>query len=193
MGGVARLPPFYLINTSMATKPDSEFLKDKSRPSNHNYLAINYFRVDIGRAPTASYFAQEANIPSITNSELLQMTTLSTQIPLPGNLYTFMPLNIKFLLDENLRGWQEIYDWITSISNLKSTANTVKQADKFSDINVIVTNSAYKHRFQFTFRHAFPVALSEVPLAITATDTTPLTAMATFKYAFYEFKTLTSS
>jgi hypothetical protein len=123
----------------------------------------------------------------------MQPTTLSTQIPMPGNLYTFMPLTMKFLIDENMRSWKEIYDWIISISNLKSTTGAIKHADKVSDINVLITNSAYKHKFQFTFRGAFPISLSEVPLAVTATDTVPLTATVSFKYAFYEFKVLTSS
>ena len=118
---------------------------------------------------------------------------LSTQLPLPGNLYTFNPLSIKFIIDENMRGWQEIYNWITTISNVKNTDNAVKHLDKFSDISIMITNSAYKQKYELLFRNAFPVSLSEVPLAVTSTDTTPLTATASFRYAFYEFKVLTSS
>lgn len=174
----------------MASTPDTDFLTDKSKPSNNNYLAVNYFRLMIGRAPTTSYFAQDVSIPGISNQELIQPTRLSTQIPIPGNLYTFSPLSVKFIIDEGMRSWKEIYDWIISISNY-TDISTIKHEDKISDINLIITNSAYKQKFKYTFRNAFPVSLSEVPLSITATDTLPLTATVAFKYTFYEFKSLT--
>jgi len=177
----------------MATQPDTEFLTDTSKLSNFNYLTTNYFQILISRAPTVSFFAQEVTCPAISMTELIQPTTLSTTVPLPGNAYTFMPLNIKFALDEDLRGWQEIYNWITTIGNFKNTTNTVAYHDRFSDITLRITNSAYKGKFEVVFRNAFPVALSEIPFTITATDNVTLTATASFKYTYYDFKVLTSS
>lgn len=177
----------------MATKSDSSFLTDKSRPATHNYLATNYFTLTISRAPTVSYFAQEVSLPAINLPEAIQPTIYSTNIPIPGNAYTFMPLNVKFILDENLRGWQEIYNWVKSIGNYKSTKDTVAYKDKFSDITLHITNSAYKHKFEVIFRNAFPISLSEIALSVQGTDNNPVSASASFKYAYYDFNVLTSS
>jgi len=177
----------------MATKPDIDFLPDDSKLSNFNYLATNYFQIMISRAPTVSFFALDVNCPAISMTELIQPTTLSTTVPLPGNAYTFMPLNIKFTVDEDMRSWQEIYHWMTTIGNYTSTANTVAYHDRFSDITLRITNSAYKGKFEVVFRNAFPVSLSEIPFSVTATDNVLLTATASFKYTYYEFKVLTSS
>lgn len=177
----------------MATKPDTEFLPDDSKLSNFNYLTTNYFQVSISRAPTVSFFALDVNCPAISMTELIQPTTLSTTVPLPGNAYTFMPLNIKFTVDEDMRSWQEIYHWITTIGNYKNTDNTVAYHDRFSDITLRITNSAYKGKFEVVFRNAFPVSLSEIPFSVTATDNVLLTATASFKYTYYDFKILTSS
>ena len=175
----------------MATKPDREFLRDTFRPSNHNYLSSNFFRIEIGRAPTVAYFAQQVDIPSIDLAELIQPTTLSTVVNIPGNQYQFRPLSVSFLMDEEMRGWREIYDWITVIANYKSTENTLKHKDKFSDIQLILTNSSYKGKFQITFRNAYPSTLSSIPLNITSTDNVPLIGTAVFKYTYFEFSTLT--
>jgi hypothetical protein len=177
----------------MATKPDTEFLPDNTKLSNFNYLTTNYFQIAISRAPTVSFFAQEVTCPSISMVEAIQPTAVSTAIPIPGNSYTFMPLNVKFTLDEELKAWQEIYHWITTIANYKSTANTVAYHDRFSDITLKITNSAYKGKFEIVFRNAFPISLSEIPFSVTAADNVPLTATATFKYAYYDFRVLTSS
>lgn len=174
----------------MATKPDNEFLTDTSRPSNHNYLAANYFRLAISRAPTVAYFAQEVAFPSINLREIAIPTTLSTMLQTPGNQYEFLPLTVKFLVDENLRGWKEVYNWISTIANYK-TETEVKHKDKFSDITLTVTNSAYKGKYEVIFRNAFPISISEIPFSVTATTNVPMTATVAFKYIYYDFKDLT--
>lgn len=176
----------------MATKPDNEFLTDTSRPSTHNYLTTNYFRLTISRAPTVAYFAQEVAFPAIELKEITIPTAVSTMLQTPGNQYQFYPLTVKFLVDETMRGWKEIYNWISTIGNYKSTENTEKHKDKFSDITLSITNSAYKSKYDVIFRNAFPIALSEIPFRITATDNVPIIASVTFKYIYYDFVDLTS-
>jgi hypothetical protein len=177
----------------MAKKTDIDFVSDISRPDNNNYLSSNYFRLMISRAPTLSYFAQQVAIPSISLQELIQPTTLSTAISIPGNKYDFKPLSVKFLVDENLRGWKEVYDWITSIANLTSTENTINFKDRFSDISLYLMNSSYKEKFLITFRKAYPVDLSEIALSVQDTDNVPLSCVASFRYTYFEFEALTSS
>jgi hypothetical protein len=176
----------------MATKPDIDFVSDVSRPSNHNYLSSNFFRLSIGRAPTVAYFAQQVSLPSISLLGLEQPTTLSTTVKLPGNSYQFSSLLVNFLVDEEMRGWKEIYDWITTIANLTSTENTVKHKDRTSDIVLYLTNSSYKEKFEIKFIGAYPESLSEIPLSIQQTDNVPFTARVSFRYTYYEFKALTS-
>lgn len=176
----------------MATKSDLDFLTDKTRPSNHNYLTTNYFRLAISRAPTVAYFAQEVSFPAITLRENQIPNAVSTLYQTPGNQYEFFPLTVKFLVDETLRGWQEVYSWISTIANYKNTETTVPHKDKFSDITLTITNSAYKEKFQVIFRNAFPTAISEIPFKVTATDSVPISASVTFKYIYYDFVNLTS-
>jgi hypothetical protein len=177
----------------MSTKPDIDFVSDISRPSTHNYLSSNFFRLSIGRAPTIAYFAQQVSVPSISLLPLEQPTTVSMPVKIPGNRYEFAPLVVQFLLDEELRGWNEVYSWITTIANFKSTENSVPHKDRTSNIILYLTNSSYKEKFQFTFVGAYPDTLSDIPLSIQNTDNVPLIGRASFRYSYYEFKSLTSA
>ena len=103
-------------------------------------------------------------------------------------------MTVKFLLDENMRGWIEIHDWLTStaIGNEKEHP-VLPYKDRFSDITLNITNSAYKNKFQVIFRNAFPISLSQIPFSVQSNDTTPITITTSFKYAYYDFNVLTSS
>lgn len=175
----------------MAIKSDTDLISDSSRPSNHNYLSSNFFRLSISRAPTVAYMAQQVGIPSLSLQDIIQPTTLSTQVSIPGNLFQFLPLTVAFLLDEEMRSWKEIFDWMTSIANYKSTANRVEYQNSTSDISLTLTNSAYKDKYKIIFRRCHPVSLAEIPLSIQNTDNVPLTGRVSFKYTYFDFETLT--
>jgi hypothetical protein len=82
----------------------------------------------ISRAPTLSYFAQQVAIPSISLQELIQPTTLSTTISLPGNKYDFKPLSVKFLVDE-----------INKNKTITLHELNQKLKDKYKDANLSTT------------------------------------------------------
>ena len=91
-----------------------------------------------------------------------------------------------------MRSWQEIYNWIKVLGNYKDTTDTLPHHDKYSDITLSITNSAYKAKFEVVFKHGYPSALSELPFSITAVDNVPVLATVDFTYTYYEFNVLTS-
>jgi hypothetical protein len=172
--------------------PDTELSIDNTRPNIHNLLTANYFKMIISRAPGFGYFVKSASLPQISMPELVQPTTLSTKIPLPGNEYQFSPLQVDFLLDENLRGWREIYNWIYTIGHYENTSTLLSYENRFSDITLQITNSAYIPKFEIVFKNAFPIGLSSIQFSTAQTDNVPLTASASFRYAYFKFNELTS-
>jgi hypothetical protein len=171
---------------------DTQLVSDTSRPNTHNLLTTNYFKMIISRAPGFGYFVKSTSLPSVNMPELVQPTSLSTNIPTPGNAYQFEPLSVEFLLDENLRGWNEIYSWIYSIGNYEQHGNMVNYLDRFSDITLQITNSAYVPKFEIVFKNCFPIGLSSIPFTVAQTDNMPLSATATFRYSHFRFFNLTS-
>lgn len=97
-----------------------------------------------------------------------------------------------FIVDENLRSWREVYDWIYGLANYKTIGEQFSYKDSTSDIILQITNSAYKPKFEVTFRKAYPIGLTELPFTTVATDSVAVKVTATFKYTYYDFKELTS-
>ena len=82
----------------------------KDRPSqieNRNFLAPVGFQFNLQRSPGTAYFCNQANIPDITLGVTEQPTYLR-QIPTPGDMMDFGDLNIRFLVDEDLKNFMVI-------------------------------------------------------------------------------------
>ena len=85
------------------------------QPTNLNYLSPVNFDLLIQKLPKTRYFCTGVNIPSINFSEALMDTKLAIQSALPGDKITFAPLTVKFVVDEDMKNYQEIFDWIMDL------------------------------------------------------------------------------
>jgi len=107
-----------------------------------------------------------------------------------GGQYAFEDLNVSFVVDEDIKNWTEVFDWMESIGNMRGFGPPVIAEsitdDFFSDILLMVTNSAYQPKYYVQFRDAFPIALSGIEFNSTALETEPIVANATFSYTSYK-------
>ena len=85
------------------------------QPTNQNYLSPVNFDFQINKLPKTKWFLTGATLPSINFSEAVHSTTLAIQSYLPGDNITFDPLNITFLVDEDMTNYQEIFNWIMQL------------------------------------------------------------------------------
>ena len=82
------------------------------QPKNMNFLTDVQFRFDISKLPNVTFFIQQVTIPGIT----LQTQTVGVPMRQGFGRHTgvveFSPMTIMFLVDEYLKNWQEIFDWV---------------------------------------------------------------------------------
>ena len=90
-------------------------------PSNPNFLQPNKFQLNFARSPNVQYFCQSLSVPGISMSEVPQMTPF-VDIYVPGEKAIYDLLNITFLVDEELKSWVEIHDWIRAMTFPKEFA-----------------------------------------------------------------------
>ena len=143
-------------------------------------------------------------------------------IPLPGNKLTYEPLQMRFLVDENLENFQEIHGWLvglgyprdhTEFQNLlasgtdrfpgRSTAvKTEPGKDKnatadiggtYSDATLTVLSSKNNAQVEIRFRDVYPTGLTGLQYDQQANDVDYLTATVSFNYLVYDFATVGSS
>ena len=91
-----------------------------SDPTNKNFLGQTGFRLVLERTPTMNYFSQSASLPAISLGAANIVNPL-IDYPLPGEKLTFSPFNISFRVDEDLKNYIEIYDWLVGLGSPSST------------------------------------------------------------------------
>ena len=80
-------------------------------PDNLNYLSNISFRLTMQDAPNITWFCQAVNVPGVS-IEGIDVTTPHATIPFAGNKVSFEELSVRFIVDEHMKNWTEIYDRI---------------------------------------------------------------------------------
>ena len=85
-----------------------------SIPAQLNPLSPNGFQFAVQKLPDITFFCQQANLPGIMLGEPVFATPFSTQ-PIPGDTLSYEPLELQFLVDENMQNYKVLYNWIVAL------------------------------------------------------------------------------
>ena len=173
--------------------------------SNRNFLSPTGFRFTLNRAPKVAFFGNTANIPSMTLGVANQSTYLK-DIEVPGDKIIFEDFSLRFLVDENLENYMEIYNWIRGLGfpesleeiyNLQRTGKIDQPLDKvmnvFSDGTLQVLTSHQNPNFKVVFEDLWPYSLSTLQFDATSEDIQYFTADVSFKYTIYNITDLSGN
>jgi len=171
--------------------------------SNRNYMSPVGFKFILSKAPKVDFMCQSANIPSISMGTAVQATYLK-DIAVPGDKVLYDDLNLRFLIDENMENYLQIYKWITGLGYPESVEqyNKLKSDDPYSVINDIdrtdpryfessdatlqILSSNYQPNILVKFKDVFPTSLSTLEFDVSDRDYSYFTAQVSFKYTIYE-------
>jgi hypothetical protein len=177
---------FNNINDSLRPYLPGDFQAEENfRPENTNFLTTNKFVFILNRCPMMVYYCQRVNIPSITTGVSFQTVPLAVQIQRPGTSVNLEDLQVGFAVDEDMKNWMEIYDWIKNIT-MYSSFFELKEAQKTSDASILVLNSSYNPIVRFKFYDVFPNFLSGFDFDSTIPDTSNIIATVSFSYTHVE-------
>tara|TARA_B100000965_G_scaffold272416_1_gene230469 strand:+ start:884 stop:1441 length:558 start_codon:yes stop_codon:yes gene_type:complete len=167
-------------------------------PANKNFLSPIGFKFIIGRTPNVDYFAQTASIPDISIG-VREITTPIKEYSVPGDKMSFGDLNLRFLVNEDLDNYFEIYKWLRGLTNpleQKTFQEYIRGVDEkgrtddftktMSDARLLVLNSNYNSIATINFFNIFPTSLTTLEFDASATDVNYFTAEVNFKYTVYE-------
>lgn len=168
-----------------------------NQPTNQNFLSPLGFKLQIKKTPHVNYFVQSVNIPSVSLGTA-EADTPFTKLPFPGTKLTFGNLQATFKVDEDMANYLEIYTWLRGVGfpdNFAQYTNIAGAAlasgeGVFSDITLVVLDSAMNPNLEVTFFDCFPVDLSAIELDSTSGDVQYVTATVTFANRRFEIKAL---
>lgn len=167
-------------------------------PDNLNYLSNISFRLTMEDSPNITWFCQAVNVPGVS-IEGIDVFTPHATVPFGGNKVSFEELTVRFIVDEHLKNWTEIYDRIIAMGlaegyenyRLLKGSNTLHpRGGGFSTIVLTILTSGMNPQMEFHFYDAFPISLSALDFDSSAADVEYFQATASFRYVNYEVKNL---
>lgn len=170
------------------------------QPDNFDLARPTQFRFDILKIPNTQYTITECNLPGIAFSGDAVMNSRYKSMPFMGDTLDFSPLEINFNVQENLKNYREIHDWMTGIGfpeNPNQFASAVAEEGGGNNPNVLTSDATLtiisnKNNpvISVKFRNIYPTSLSGLTFDTKDTDSTTLTASVTFNYDLYEIEVL---
>ena len=192
------------------------------QPTKLDYASPTQFKFSILKLPKVEYFCTAVNIPGVSLGETTQATPLK-KIPIPGDTLVYEPLQMTFLVDENLENFQEIHGWLVGLgfprdnkefrnllaagndrfptrntSNISTEAGKTKYAaadagPTLSDATLTVLSSKNNAQVEIRFRDMYPTGVTGLQYNQQANDIDYLTATVSFSYLIYDFANVGSS
>ena len=167
-------------------------------PKNKNFLSPVGFKFVMSRTPNVDYFCQSASIPEVSIGAR-EISTPVKDYTVPGDKMTFGDLTLRFLVNEDLDNYFEIYKWLKGLTNPMNTGDFQKYLEtvdekgrdsdftkSMSDARLLVLNSNYQSIASVNFFNIFPTSLTTLEFDASVTDINYFTAEVNFKYTIYE-------
>ena len=148
------------------------------QPKNINPLADVQFKFDVSALPNTSFFIQTVNLPGVTLEAAVIATPQIQNFSRHTGIVTYEALDVTFMIDEYLKNWQEIYEWIVGDEN------------KYTSAVLTILSSAMNPTMEIHFKDIFPTSLSGISFDSTTTDPVYQTATVNFNYTEYTIKNL---
>lgn len=163
-------------------------------PENTNPLQPTKFLLTFDRIRTTQYFCQTVNLPGVSLGEVSRATPFLDMYS-PGTKLSYEPLSIEFILDQELQGWKNLYDWFISMADPdgfeKRDGSKELQTNKhFSDATLSILSGLNNPLIRIHYTNLFPLSISDIRFDTTQSADTIMTATATFRYQSYKYLTV---
>lgn len=159
-----------------------------------NYLNPTGFKITVSKQnyPYLSFNAQSVNHPPMDLAAVDVGYKLAS-VPFVGDRIEFGPASMEVLLDEDLKVYGEIYNWMLRNLEVNHRLNNgvlynngdTALAD-YNDIRIQVLTNGNNANREFVYRNAFPIALGDINFNATE-EQTFMTCPLTFRFDYFEF------
>jgi len=185
----------------------SEASWSNANPNELDYLRPNAFKFQIHNIPNTSYFCNAANIPEMNLPPAIQPNPL-VDVGHPGDKIEFGTLMIRFLIQEDMKNYKELYDWMVGLGfpkDSKQFAEYTKTQNyrfpdispessqglgQYSDATLTLLDSNNNAKVVISFVDAFPTSLQGLDFEIVTGSTDYMMGVAMFKYSLFEIEVL---
>lgn len=158
---------------------------------NINLFQPTGFRLLISRKnfPNLQFFAQTVNHPSVTLNST-EVAFPRANIPYPGDKVSFGDLTATILLDEDLNGYQEMYNWMVRLVNEEFVSAYDATVDSgieptFNDITVTALTSHNNINKSIRYVDAVPTTLGDIQFEANNAGVEYITFPVSFRFSYF--------
>lgn len=169
-------------------------------PVNTNLLHSNKFILSFSRLPNMQYFCQGVPLPGVSMGEGIRATPF-VDLYVPGDKLIYDMLAITFMVDEDLKSWIEVHDWMRGMTfptdfieyarlgKMVPNSAQTQLKPQYSDASLVILDSNQNSNYRVKFRNCFPTSLSAIQFSTTGMGPgETMTADATFRYDYYDIE-----
>ena len=165
-------------------------------PENTSLMQTARYTFIFPAMPFLVYYAQTTMIPGVSTSAVSRETPFSNTWH-HGDKLVYEPLTITALIDEDMRVWEETYNWLRALTTPREYREYIRFMNKdnkpYQDAILTVNTNANVPNIRYKFTYCHPIALSNVQLNTTLNaDDYVMTAEITFRYDTFEIERLTN-
>ncbi len=180
---------------------------------NKNFQSQLNFEFTIHRIPDVAFNLQRIVLPGVEITPI-KVPSVVNKFHVPGDEVVYGQLEVEFKVQEGMRDWYEIFQWVTSLAfpethdqyanirrgrlkNLDGKNVPLqdpnpdggrKLQNLFSDITLHILTSKENPYLEFTFKDAFPVSLGPLTFNTTDADVNYLSSSIRFQYDTYNVR-----
>lgn len=152
---------------------------------NYNNLQTNKFLFTLQRTPETMFRVVSVNLPSVS---IPAPSTGAISAPqyFAGSSVEYNPITLTFIVDEDLKNYIEIFNWITQ-QQFNTSKDRLNESALYSDGSFLSLTNASNTNVAIEFKSMFPIELGGIQFS---TNDTPGPAMCdvTFQYAYFTIK-----
>lgn len=154
---------------------------------NSNILESSKFIFVAHTTPYLNFFAQGVTLPSVSGQEVLQETPLST-VYRAGDKIMYELLAVQFLIDEDLKVWEELHNWIRGYTFPVNFNEYKVQKTKgiYADMDILFLKNSYESNLSMRFRNVFPTSVGPLTMSSDTGPENVMTTEVTFRYDYFD-------
>ena len=168
-----------------------------NQPTNLNYLSPLGFKFSVNRIAVFTHFVQTINIPDLIFGNIGLITPF-VKLPVPGDQIQFGELSVSFKVDEDMRAYTDIYDWMIglgypdnfdqykTVASLRAPGADSSSKGNYSDATLTILSSASNPIVDVVFYDIFPISLGGMTFDSRMATVDHLEASVTFAYKRFE-------
>ena len=172
-----------MSNTSVLTKI----------PENTSFLQPTRFSFLFPELPFLRYFCQSVSIPGVSTNAISVETPFSNTFR-HGDKLNYDGLNITAIIDEDIRVWEETYNWLVALTFPKNFTEYIRFYDEkkspYHDGVLTINTNANIPNIRVKFTNCHPVSLGGINFDTKLDASTVITADISFRYDGFEITRL---